>query len=58
MEIIVGQGDDETVLTAHQTLYLEPPFLAELANNLEAAGPESNSLPSIKLDTNIVDDDA
>lgn len=39
VEIVVGRGDDETVLTAHQTLLLESPFLTEFVNKFESLGP-------------------
>lgn len=42
VEIVVGRGDDETVLTAHQTLLLESPFLSEFVNKFKSSGPVSN----------------
>lgn len=42
VEIIVGEGDDETVMTAHQSLLMEAPLLAEFVNNLEASRPVSS----------------
>lgn len=42
VEIIVGQGDDETVMTAHQSLLMEAPLLAELIEKFEASGPVSS----------------
>lgn len=39
VEIIVGKGDDETVMTAHQSLLMEAPLLAELLRKFEASGP-------------------
>jgi hypothetical protein len=39
VEIVVGKGDDETVMTAHQSLLMEAPLLAEFVNNFEASGP-------------------
>lgn len=41
VEIVVGQGDNETVLTAHQNLLHDSPFLSELVSNFEASGPVS-----------------
>lgn len=42
VEIIVGQGDDETVMTAHQSLLTEAPLLAGLVENFEASAPVSS----------------
>jgi hypothetical protein len=42
VEIVVARGDDETVLTAHQTLLLESPLLADLVNKFESSGPVSS----------------
>lgn len=39
VEIIVGQGENETTLTAHQTLLLESPFLAEMVNKFSETEP-------------------
>lgn len=39
VEIIVGQGENETTLTAHQTLLLESPFLAETVNKFSETEP-------------------
>jgi hypothetical protein len=39
VEIVIGEGDEETVLTAHQTLLVEAPFLADFVNKFEASGP-------------------
>lgn len=35
MEIVVDQGENETILTAHQMLLLESPFLAEAVTKLD-----------------------
>ncbi|CAG7952675.1 unnamed protein product [Penicillium nalgiovense] len=50
VEIIVGKGDDETVMTAHQSLLMEAPLLAEFVNNLEASGPRRITLPEEDVD--------
>lgn len=42
VEIIVGQGDDETVMTAHQSLLMEAPLLAGLVEKFEASAPVSS----------------
>jgi hypothetical protein len=39
VEIIVGEGDQQKVLTAHQTLLLESPFLSEFVGKFESSGP-------------------
>jgi len=39
VEIIVGQGENETTLTAHQTLLLESPSLAETINKFSETEP-------------------
>lgn len=41
VEIIVGQGENETALTAHQTLILESPFLNKFVNKFEQSAPVS-----------------
>ena len=46
VEIVVGQGEDETVLTAHQTLLLESPFLSDFVGKFDASGPVS--LPHVE----------
>ncbi|KAJ5919002.1 hypothetical protein N7466_009945 [Penicillium verhagenii] len=46
VEIIIGQDEDETVLTAHQTLLLESPFLNEFVKNFEVSGPRRIPLPT------------
>ncbi|KAJ5815283.1 hypothetical protein N7474_007060 [Penicillium riverlandense] len=46
VEIVVGQGDNETVLTAHQSLLHDSPFLAEFVSNFEASGPRRIHLPN------------
>ncbi|KAJ5084293.1 hypothetical protein NUU61_008872, partial [Penicillium alfredii] len=45
VEILVGQGEHETTLTAHQTLLLESPFLSEFVDKFEGSGPRRISLP-------------
>jgi hypothetical protein len=44
---MVGEGENQTVLTAHQTLLQESPLLMKLLENLKAPGPVSRS--SIKF---------
>ena len=39
VEIVVGAGDNETSIKAHQNLLVQAPFLAELVDKLE--GPAS-----------------
>ncbi|KAJ5232771.1 hypothetical protein N7468_005727 [Penicillium chermesinum] len=46
VEIEVGEGDDKTTLTAHQTLLRESPFLEELVNQFEDSGPRRIELPA------------
>jgi len=43
VEIVVGKGDNETVMTAHKTILMEAPFLAELVNKFEGSGSVSFS---------------
>ncbi|KAJ5617483.1 hypothetical protein N7537_002597 [Penicillium hordei] len=50
VEIIVGQGDNETVMTAHQSLLMEAPLLAELVEKFEASGPRRINLPEENVD--------
>ncbi|KGO65016.1 hypothetical protein PITC_042350 [Penicillium italicum] len=50
VEIIVGKGDDETVMTAHQSLLVEAPLLADLIKKFEASGPRRISLPEEDVD--------
>ncbi|OQE13891.1 hypothetical protein PENFLA_c042G01950 [Penicillium flavigenum] len=50
VEIIVGKGDDETVMTAHQSLLMEAPLLAEFVNNFDASGPRCITLPEEDVD--------
>ncbi|CAG8889511.1 unnamed protein product [Penicillium egyptiacum] len=50
VEIIVGKGDDETVMTAHQSLLMEAPLLAEYVEKFEASGPRRISLPEENVD--------
>lgn len=60
VEIIVGRGDDQTVLTAHQNLLEESPFLTKFVNKFESSGPVRR-FPSCKnhcmekLDTGLID---
>lgn len=42
VKITVGQGENETVLTAHQTLLLESPFLNEIVGKFGTSGPVSH----------------
>ncbi|KAJ5590118.1 hypothetical protein N7450_004090 [Penicillium hetheringtonii] len=45
VEIVIGEGDDATTLTAHQTLLIESPFLSEFVDEFEASTPRRISLP-------------
>lgn len=45
VELVVGHGDNETVLMAHQNLLLESPFLAESISNFNESGPVCRALP-------------
>lgn len=42
VEIVVGEGEHETVLKAHQALLIQSPFLSERVQKLETSGPVSN----------------
>ncbi|CAG8929785.1 unnamed protein product [Penicillium salamii] len=48
VEIIVGQGDKETSMKAHQTLLMQAPFFAELVDKLEE--PRRIDLPEENVD--------
>ncbi|KAJ5964645.1 uncharacterized protein N7479_004521 [Penicillium vulpinum] len=50
VEIIVGKDDNETVMTAHQSLLVEAPLLAESVKKFEALGPRRISLPEEDVD--------
>ncbi|CEJ60833.1 hypothetical protein PMG11_09390 [Penicillium brasilianum] len=50
VEIVVGEGDQQTVLTAHQTLLLESPFLSEFVGKFESSGPRRIELPGEDVD--------
>ncbi|KGO39776.1 hypothetical protein PEX1_005680 [Penicillium expansum] len=50
VEIIVGKGDNETVMTAHQSLLMEAPLLAEFVKYFEASGPRRINLPEEDVD--------
>ncbi|KAJ5207188.1 hypothetical protein N7491_002181 [Penicillium cf. griseofulvum] len=50
VEIIVGKGEGETVMTAHQPLLMEAPLLAEFVKNFEASGPRRITLPDEDVD--------
>ncbi|OQE41882.1 hypothetical protein PENCOP_c004G06786 [Penicillium coprophilum] len=50
IEIIVGKGANETVMTAHQSLLMEAPLLAEFVRTFEASGPRRISLPEEDVD--------
>lgn len=42
VEIAIGKDESsQTILTAHQTLLIESPFLSEFVNKFEASGPVS-----------------
>lgn len=48
VEIVVGAGDNETSIKAHQNLLVQAPFLAELVDKLE--GPRRINLPEENVD--------
>ncbi|KAJ5824428.1 hypothetical protein N7447_006768 [Penicillium robsamsonii] len=50
VEIIVGKGDDETVMTAHQSLLMEAPLLAKFVAKFEASDPRRITLPEENVD--------
>jgi hypothetical protein len=37
VQIVVGEGENETLMTAHQSLLIEAPFLAEFVNKFEGS---------------------
>lgn len=41
VELVVGQGENETILTAHQNLLRESPFLAESIASFNEINPVS-----------------
>lgn len=41
VEIEVGEGEDQKVLKAHQTLLLESPFLKQSVDEFNESGPVS-----------------
>ncbi|RJE21136.1 hypothetical protein PHISCL_06511 [Aspergillus sclerotialis] len=45
VELVVGQGENETILTAHQNLLRQSPFLAESIANFNETNPRRISLP-------------
>ncbi|KAF9883448.1 hypothetical protein FE257_003446 [Aspergillus nanangensis] len=45
VEILVGEGQDQTVLTAHQTLLVESPFLASFVEKFGQTSPRRIELP-------------
>lgn len=58
VELIVGHGDNKTVLAAHQTLLLDSPMLAESIANFNESSPVSRRtlvlILSNRSSTNIV----
>jgi hypothetical protein len=44
VEIAIGEGDKQTILTAHQTLLIESPLLSKFVNKFEASGPVSTDI--------------
>ncbi|KAJ5286923.1 hypothetical protein N7478_002609 [Penicillium angulare] len=46
VEIEVGEGDGQMILTAHQTLLLESPFLKQLVDEFDESGPRRIKLPT------------
>ncbi|OQE19129.1 hypothetical protein PENSTE_c016G08578 [Penicillium steckii] len=45
VEIVIGEGDKATTLTAHQTLLIESPFLSEFVDKFESSSPRRILLP-------------
>lgn len=50
VEIRVGRGDEESVLTAHQKLLMESPFLAENVTKFSESGRCHIDLPDERVD--------
>lgn len=50
IEIIVGHGDNDNPLKAHQGLLVQSPKLAELIDDLAASEPVSTQYPFTLLD--------
>jgi hypothetical protein len=47
VEIAIGEDDNQTILTAHQTLLIESPLLSRFVDKFEASGPvRTYPLPS------------
>ncbi|PLB42401.1 uncharacterized protein BDW47DRAFT_97071 [Aspergillus candidus] len=46
VQLIVGKGENETTLTAHQTLLLESPLLADAVAGFTESGPRRIELPN------------
>jgi hypothetical protein len=47
VEIAIGEDDNQTILTAHQTLLIETPLLSGFVDKFEASGPvRTYPLPS------------
>ncbi|KAJ5750861.1 hypothetical protein N7533_007889 [Penicillium manginii] len=46
VEIAIGEDDNQTILTAHQTLLIESPLLSRFVDKFEASGPRRIALPA------------
>ncbi|KAJ5638431.1 hypothetical protein N7528_000821 [Penicillium herquei] len=51
VEFVIGEGENETVLTAHQDLLLESPFLKQLIETFDDSSPRRIELPSEDVKT-------
>ncbi|CAI7636181.1 unnamed protein product [Penicillium pancosmium] len=50
VEIAIGEDDNQTILTAHQTLLIESPLLSEFVNKFKASRPRRITLPAENVD--------
>ncbi|KAJ6015044.1 hypothetical protein N7540_009635 [Penicillium herquei] len=46
IEFVIGEGENETVLKAHQNLVLKSPFLKQLIDEFDSSSPRRIELPS------------
>ncbi|KAE8151502.1 hypothetical protein BDV25DRAFT_152621 [Aspergillus avenaceus] len=46
VELVVGQGEEKTTLTAHQSLLLDSPFLANIVASFSESSPRRIELPT------------
>ncbi|KAJ5714803.1 uncharacterized protein N7483_011984 [Penicillium malachiteum] len=51
VEFVIGKGEHETALTAHQDLLLESPFLKQLIDAFDDSSPRRIELPSEDVET-------